>query len=91
MTESWAIGIPTIATNNFGMQELVKTFLPQHTDKMLFNLGDAKDLSHKIYYLYSNPEQYNIISNECYLVIDKSLNKIQFKHELLEIVSKVLK
>ena len=30
MVEAWSIGIPTIATNNFGMKELVDTFLPEY-------------------------------------------------------------
>ena len=41
MTESWALGIPTIATDDYGMKEIVEKYIPLYYDVILFNKGDV--------------------------------------------------
>ena len=43
MTESWALGIPTIATDDYGMKEIVEKYIPLYCDVILFNKGDVVD------------------------------------------------
>lgn len=90
MTESWALGIPTIATNDFGMKELVETFMPDYKNDMLFNLGDINELAIKIENLCNNPILYNTISKICYQTIEESLNPRIFEHKLLEKVHQAM-
>lgn len=90
MTESWALGIPTIATNDYGMKELVKTFLPQYQDDMLFIKEDEIDLTNKILGLYTNECLYQEISSAVYNVIKNSLNVEKFKETLLKEVSQII-
>lgn len=90
MTESWALGIPTIATNDFGMKELVETFMPNYKNDMLFKLGDINELAIKIENLCNNPILYNTISKICYQTIEESLNPRIFEHKLLEKVHQAM-
>lgn len=90
MTESWALGIPTIATNDFGMKELVETFMAKYKKDMLFNREDSYDLANKIKNLCNNPILYNIISETCFRTINETLNPNIFEHKLLEKVHQAI-
>lgn len=78
MVESWGQGIPTIATDDFGMKELVEEYLPMYKDNMLFPLGDAETLYSKIESLTSNVSLYHAISNDARDVVKNNLNKDLF-------------
>lgn len=89
MGEAWSLGIPTIATNAFGMREIVDKFLPKYKEYMLFRLDDASDLAYKIKGFYSNKDRYEQISNDTYDVIKTTLNDKRFRLRLFEILESI--
>lgn len=89
MVESWGYGIPTIATNNFGMKELVNSFLPEYSDKMLFRMNDSDELFLKIQELESDRELYTMISDKVYSVAIEYFSKGAFSRSLKQIVSAI--
>lgn len=86
MVESWSMGIPTIATNAFGMKEIVNTFIPKYASQMLFNLSDSSDLLDKINELESNTSLYKEISDRTYKIVEEKLNYEIFSKSLNEII-----
>lgn len=87
MVEAWAQGIPTLATDDFGMKELVDKYLPQYKSDMLFPLGDSVELYHKINELLSNSNLYDNISKDVRKVIESHLNKQVFSYKLHEVLT----
>lgn len=90
MTESWALGIPTLATDGYGMKELVESFLSLYRDDMLFTRGNEVELSEKILSLYSNKQLYQEISNAVYRVIKEVLDERIFREMLLKEISSIV-
>ncbi len=90
MTESWALGIPTLATDDYGMKELVETFLYPFRDKILFAKGNETDLSEKILSLYGDKQEYQRISIAVYRVIKDSLDERKFREMLLKEISSII-
>lgn len=82
MVESWAQGIPTIATNDFGMKELVNKFVPQYAKNMLFEKENSKDLAEKIRLLETDTVLYNKISQDVKFVVDTYLSQISFSKNI---------
>lgn len=89
MVESWSMGIPTIATNAFGMKEIVNTFIPKYASQMLFNLSDSSDLIDKINELESNTSLYKEISDKTYKIVEEKLNYEIFSKSLNEIIESI--
>lgn len=87
MVESWAKGIPTLATDGFGMKELVHEYLSEYEKYMLFKLGDSEELFKKIMYLESDPAIYSSISIKAANVVRDSLNVEIFKNKLFMLLS----
>ena len=87
MVESWAQNIPTIATNDYGMRELVRTFLPEYSNMMLFNKGNAYDLLDKINNLCNSKEMYDKICNAVLHIVEEQLNVATFKDRIRTIVA----
>jgi len=86
MVESWELGIPTIATCDFGMKELVEEFLPKFKDSMLFTLGSSSELREKIIALGNNFKLYGEISVAVKKVAEEHLCLSRFKKELVTIL-----
>lgn len=86
MVEAWSQGIPTVATNDFGMKELVNRFLPQYKDTMLFEINKPEDLKNKIKSLAENDCLYSRISEDVRLVVVNNLNENIFSDKLREII-----
>ena len=80
------MGIPTIATNAFGMKEIVNTFIPKYASQMLFNLSDLID---KINELESNTSLYKEISDKTYKIVEEKLNYEIFSKSLNEIIESI--
>lgn len=87
MVESWELGIPTIATCDFGMKELVEEYFPKFKDSMLFTLGSSSELRKKIIALENNPKSYKEISVAVRKVADEHLCLMLFKKELVTMLS----
>lgn len=87
MVESWAKGIPTLATDGSGMKELVHEYLSEYEKYMLFKLGDSEELFKKIMYLESDPAIYSSISIKVANVVRDSLNVEIFKNKLFMLLS----
>lgn len=87
MVESWSMGIPTIATNGFGMKELVNRFLPQYRELMLFNISDSIQLCSNIGRLESDANIYNSIAKDCRSVVEKEFCKDIFGESLLSLLA----
>ena len=90
MTESWALGIPTIATDDYGMKEIVEKYIPLYCDVILFNKGDVVDLVAKILNLYNDECLYRKVSDAVYCVIREHLNEGKFKKRLLNEISSII-
>lgn len=86
MVEAWSIGIPTIATNNFGMKELVDTFLPEYASYLLFKLGSANDLCAKMKELLGDDKLYHELSNRLYSVVKDSFSDKNYMESLCKII-----
>ena len=87
MIESWAQSIPTIATNDYGMSELVRTFLPEFSEIMLFDKGNASDLLDKIKILENNKEIYDKVSNAVLHVAEDKFSVATFNDKIRTIVA----
>lgn len=85
MVESWAAGIPTIATNDYGMKELVNKFLKEENGYLLFEKNDAQDLAAKINILETQREKYMQISKKIWCVVNENFNMEIFSNELLKL------
>ncbi len=57
MVEAWGLGIPTVATDAFGMKELVEKYLPEHMNSILFPIADHVALAERIIKI-ENDEKY---------------------------------
>lgn len=90
MTESWALGIPTIATDDYGMKEIVEKYISLYCDVILFNKGDVVDLVAKILNLYNDECLYRKVSDAVYCVIREHLNEGKFKKRLLNEISSII-
>ena len=90
MTESWALGIPTIATDDYGMKEIVEAFLPSYRDGILFEQGNVIDLVEKILNFYDDEHWYQEVSNAVYCVIRDHLNEEKFGKMLLKEISSII-
>lgn len=86
MVESWAQGIPTIATNDFGMKELTEKFLPQYKNLLLFPLGNSKILHDKILELTADKKRYQEISLTLRQTVKLNFNKQSFSEKIKEIL-----
>lgn len=91
MVEAWAKGIPTIASDIGGMQELVENFLPQHKNSMLFEVGNCEQLKEKILNIISNDNLYLTISNDVISVFEEKFTKHIFHSNILRILSQIEK
>lgn len=87
MVESWSMGIPTIATNDFGMKELVNRFLPQYSEFILFEYRNSEDLKNKIINLEIDEILYDKISRDCRQVVKKYFNEKCFPEKLKKIIN----
>ncbi len=90
MTESWSLGIPTIATNAWGMKELVYTFLHEYRESMLFSVGDSDELAKKISNLCSNNILYKKISIAIHQIVSEFLSKDQFERKMLHEIAQII-
>ena len=90
MVESWAQGIPTIASDDFGMKELVENFLPQYAKWMLFRTEDSNDLMKKIEMIEKDKTLYDQLSTTVKIVSHKYFNVSVFKRDILNLISEVL-
>lgn len=89
MVESWAQGIPTIATNDFGMQELVNALLPQYRNLLLFPLGDSNILYNKITDLLSNQIRYHKIATDVRKAVEENFSMEKFSKQLNQIIDEI--
>lgn len=90
MVESWAKGIPTIASAIGGMKELVFKFLPQYTDVMLFPVESSDCLRQNIQKLLSDSNLYQNISCSVEKVAHANFTEKVFEKRLLNIVQNCL-
>ena len=88
MVESWAQGIPTVATNDFGMKELVETFLPQYSQFLLFPLGNSEVLYEKIKKLISDRIKYKQISEDVRKTVETNFSIDNFSKQINQIIRK---
>lgn len=89
MVEAWGMGIPTIATDNFGMKELVNKFLQRYSEKVLFPLGDSEALFQRLEELLSNKDLYDEFSKQAWYVVNTQLNNYNFSKRLNQIIEEV--
>lgn len=89
MVEAWSQGIPTIATKDFGMKELVDKFFKKYQKFMLFEMNNALDLSSKIDVLESDEVLYNNISKEIMDVAHNKFNIHNFSAQLTRTLEKL--
>ena len=89
MVEAWGMGIPTIATDNFGMKELVNKFLQRYSEKVLFPLGDSEALFLRLEELLSNKDLYDEFSKQAWYVVNTQLNNYNFSKRLNQIIAEV--
>ena len=89
MVEAWSQSIPTIATNDFGMKELINKFLPQYKDYMLFEKNNSEDLRKKIEFLKNNETLYNTISHDVVSIVRNHLNEENFEKEVRLEIQKI--
>ena len=89
MVEAWGMGIPTIATDNFGMKELVNKFLQRYSEKVLFPLGDSEALFLRLEELLSNKDLYDEFSKQAWYVVNTQLNNYNFSKRLNQIIEEV--
>lgn len=89
MVEAWGMGIPTIATNDFGMKELVDKFLPKYSEKVLFPLGDSEALFQRLEELLSNKELYDEFAKQAWNVVNTQLNNHNFSKKLNQIIEEI--
>ena len=88
MVEAWSMGIPTIATNDLGMKEVVNTFIPEYSDRLLFEKGNSDDLSQKIFFFSSNEFGKQNICKALRNVVEEKLNENVFENNLVRLVTK---
>lgn len=89
MVEAWGMGIPTIATDDFGMKELVNKFLPKYSEKVLFPLGDSEALYQRLEELLTNKDLYDDFSKQAREVVDTQLNNHNFSKKLNQIIEEI--
>ncbi|MEE1458151.1 MAG: glycosyltransferase family 4 protein [Segatella copri] len=89
MVEAWGMGIPTIATNDFGMKELVNKFLPKYSEKVLFPLGDSEALYQRLEELLSNKDLYDEFSKQAWDVVNTQLNYHNFSTRINQIIEEI--
>lgn len=89
MVEAWGMGIPTIATNGFGMKELVEKFLPNYAGNVLFPLGDSDGLYQRLENLLSDKDLYDEFSRKAWNVVNKQLNYYNFSMKLNQIIKEI--
>ena len=89
MVEAWGMGIPTIATDDFGMKELVEKFLPEYSKKVLFPLGDSNALYQRLENLLSDKNLYDDFSRAAWDVVNSQLNNYKFSMKLNQIIEEV--
>ena len=89
MTEAWSIGLPTIASNDTGMKELVSTFLPEHKDLMLFKTGSARELAAKLQQMYASTDQMHSISTSAHSVVVDNFDMLTFSKKITNIVNEL--
>lgn len=90
MIESWALGIPTIATDDFGMKELVNQFLSEYEEYMLFPLGDSELLQKKIMALNKDMPLYMNISHSVKSVAENCLSMQIFSKKIQSLVNNII-
>lgn len=90
MVESWSLGIPTIATDGFGMKELVERFLPQYRTVMLFENGNSTDLMMKIDSIETDEILYADISNAVKQTVLKVFSPSFFCEKLNLIIERLM-
>lgn len=92
MVEAWKKGRYTIASNLGGMKELVKTFLPQYQEYLLFEKNNSLDLKYKIEkYIELPTEEKNKIIHALQLIASKEFSFISFKNKIIEQVKLITK
>lgn len=89
MTESWGVGIPTIASNSSGMKELVESLVPEYKDDILFEANNYKDLAIKISKLINNYDRRVVIADKLYDVANENFSSDFFETNILKLVSEV--
>ena len=89
MVEAWGLGIPTLATDGFGMKELVETYLPKYKNDMLFKCADHIDLAQKIVNLENNQEYYHRLSNDLYEIVQEHLTMSKFRTDLNNLIANI--
>ena len=90
MVEAWMKGIPTIASNIGGPNELVYKFLNSYKDNILFENKDYKDLANKINKIALDNDLYEHISENVKEVAKSQFSYINFKKELENIVNNII-
>lgn len=89
MVEAWMKGIPTIASNIGGPNELVCNFLSYYNDKVLFENKNHKDLANKINKIALDNELYKNISKDVRKVAEREFSYSTFKKEIETVVNSV--
>lgn len=89
MVEAWAMGIPTIATCDYGMKELVYKFLHPHVDKMLFEPGNPTDLANKLNTLLCDANLRACIASDARKVVVEQFGFDEFSKKINKIVSSI--
>lgn len=87
MTEAWGMGIPTVATDDFGMKELVHNLLPAYKDNVLFQLGDSDALYDKLFALLHDKSLYNSFSEDAHKAVQDRLSVRIFADTINDIIS----
>lgn len=89
MVEAWSMGIPTLATNDFGMKEIVETFVPSHANELLFTKGDSIELSRKIDFLSRESSLRKDLCVKLKRVAEDQLNEDVFEYNVLKLVKDI--
>jgi len=91
MVEAWSMGIPTIATNDFGMKEIVSTFAHEFMDYILFEKGNSTDLFKKISLFATNENLRYKVGSTLRTIVKERLNENIFESNLTNYVSEICK
>lgn len=86
LIESMARGVPVIASNIPGIDEVVM----HNENGLLFEVQDHYDLADKIEYLITNHEKRNILASKALEDVKRLYRKERLKNDLYDVITKVL-